>query len=119
MSAPALGLTQPPIQWVPGALSLGVERLGREADHSPQSRAEVKNSWSYTCIPQYVFKVRFLVKHRQIYFPLLYIFMRQINGREKEIILAEHRALYHREVECDRSGRERCRTGRYYTVNIK
>jgi len=26
---------QPPIQWVPGALPLGVERPGREADHSP------------------------------------------------------------------------------------
>jgi hypothetical protein len=30
------------IQWVPGALSLGVKRPGREADHSPPSSAEVK-----------------------------------------------------------------------------
>jgi hypothetical protein len=30
-SRPALGLTQSPIQWVPGALSLGVKRPGREA----------------------------------------------------------------------------------------
>jgi hypothetical protein len=36
------GSTQPPMQWVPGALSLGVERLGREADHSPPSSSEVK-----------------------------------------------------------------------------
>jgi hypothetical protein len=42
------GDTQPPIQWVPGALSLGVKRPGREADHSPPSSAEVKNAWSYT-----------------------------------------------------------------------
>jgi hypothetical protein len=41
-SRTALGLTQPPIQWVPGALSLGVKRPGREADRSPQSSAEVK-----------------------------------------------------------------------------
>jgi hypothetical protein len=41
-SRTALGPTQPPIQWVPGALSLGVKRLGREADHSPSSSAEVK-----------------------------------------------------------------------------
>jgi hypothetical protein len=37
----ALGPTQPPIQWVPGALSLGVKWLGREADHSPPSSSEV------------------------------------------------------------------------------
>jgi hypothetical protein len=34
--------TQPPIQWVPGALSLRVKRLGREADHSPPSSVEIK-----------------------------------------------------------------------------
>jgi hypothetical protein len=38
----ALGPTQPPIQWEPGALSLGVKRPGREADHSPPSSTEVK-----------------------------------------------------------------------------
>jgi hypothetical protein len=37
-----LGPTQPPIQWERGALSLGVKRPGREADHSPPSSAEVK-----------------------------------------------------------------------------
>jgi len=26
----------PPIQWVPGALSLGVNRPSRETDHSPR-----------------------------------------------------------------------------------
>jgi hypothetical protein len=40
----ALGPTQPPIQRVSGALSLGLKRLGREADHSPPSSAEVKNA---------------------------------------------------------------------------
>jgi hypothetical protein len=38
----ALGPTQPPTQWVPGVLSLGVKRRGREADHSPPSNAEVR-----------------------------------------------------------------------------
>jgi hypothetical protein len=38
----ALAPTQSPIQWIPGALSLGAKRLEREADHSPRS-AEVKN----------------------------------------------------------------------------
>jgi hypothetical protein len=43
-SRPVLGPTQPPIQWVPGVLSLEVKRPGREADHSPPSSAEVKNA---------------------------------------------------------------------------
>jgi hypothetical protein len=42
VSRPALGPTHPPSQWVPGALSLGVKRPGREADHSPPSSAEVE-----------------------------------------------------------------------------
>ena len=36
-SRPALGPTQPPIQWVPG-LSLGVKRPGRGADPPPPSK---------------------------------------------------------------------------------
>jgi hypothetical protein len=43
-SRPALGPTQPPIQWVPEALSLGVKRPGHEADQSPPSSAEVNNA---------------------------------------------------------------------------
>jgi hypothetical protein len=33
VSKPALEPTNPPIQWVPWVLSLGVKRLEREADH--------------------------------------------------------------------------------------
>jgi len=47
----ALGLTQPPIQWVPGDLSLRIKQPGHEADHSPPSSAEVKNACSYTSTP--------------------------------------------------------------------
>jgi hypothetical protein len=39
---PAVGPTQNPIQWVPGAVSLGAMRTGREVDHSPPYNAEVK-----------------------------------------------------------------------------
>jgi len=60
----ALGPTQPPIQWKQGALSLGIKRPRCEADHSPPSSAELKNEWSYTSIPQYVFIAWCLVKHR-------------------------------------------------------
>jgi hypothetical protein len=34
-----------------GALSVGVKRPGREADHSSPSGAEAKNVWSYTSTP--------------------------------------------------------------------
>jgi hypothetical protein len=39
-SRPALEPIQPPIQWVPGVLSLGVKRPGRETDHSSPSNVE-------------------------------------------------------------------------------
>jgi hypothetical protein len=40
LSRPALGPTQPPVQWVPG-LSRGIERLELEADPSTPSSAVV------------------------------------------------------------------------------
>jgi len=51
LSIPALGPTQPPIQWVPGALSLGVKLLGHEADHSPSFSANIKKAWCYISTP--------------------------------------------------------------------
>jgi hypothetical protein len=51
----ALRSTQPPIQLVPGALSPGVKRTGREADHSPPTSAEVEEMWIYTSTPPYAF----------------------------------------------------------------
>jgi len=50
-SRPALGPTQPPIRWVPGAFTPRAKRPGREADHLPLCSAEVKNAWSYTYTP--------------------------------------------------------------------
>jgi hypothetical protein len=44
VSRPALGPTQPPVQWVPGVLSPRVKaRPGHDADHSPPSSSEVEN----------------------------------------------------------------------------
>jgi hypothetical protein len=51
LSRPALGPTQPPIQWVPGALSPGLMRPGREAVHLTPTSAEVKKMWMYTFTP--------------------------------------------------------------------
>jgi hypothetical protein len=58
-SRPALGPTQPPIQWVPG-----MKLPGREVDHSYPFSAEVKNTWRYTSTLPYVFMAWCLVKHR-------------------------------------------------------
>jgi hypothetical protein len=60
----ALGPTHPTIQWVLGALSLGVKQPGHEVDHSPPSSAEVKNAWSYTSTPPICFHGVVLNKHR-------------------------------------------------------
>jgi hypothetical protein len=35
--------------------SPGIKRPGREADHSPPTSAEVKNTWFYTSTTPYVF----------------------------------------------------------------
>jgi hypothetical protein len=55
LSRPALGPTEPRIQWVPGALSPEVKWPGREADHTPPSSAEVKKIWIYASTPPYAF----------------------------------------------------------------
>jgi hypothetical protein len=60
----ALRPTRPPIQWIPGSLSPSFKRPGREADLSLPSSAEVKNAWSYTTTPPYVFMACCLIKHR-------------------------------------------------------
>jgi hypothetical protein len=70
-SRPALGPTQPPIQWVPGVLSLGVKQPARQADNLPLSSAEIKDAWSYASTPQYTFMAWCSVKAQaHIYFTL-------------------------------------------------
>jgi hypothetical protein len=59
LSGPILGATQ--LQWVPGALSLGVKRPGHEADHSPPTSDEVKNTWIYTSTHPYSFTAYCLI----------------------------------------------------------
>jgi hypothetical protein len=75
-SRTAVGPTQPPIQWVPGALSLGTKRPGREAHHSSPSNAEVKE-----CVELYLrspntpkWRDAQLKKHRDFTFNLIRIY---------------------------------------------
>jgi hypothetical protein len=52
VSRPALGSTQPPVQWVPGVLSRGGKaRPGRDVDHSPHLVPRSRMSRSYTSPP--------------------------------------------------------------------
>jgi len=51
------------IQWIAVAVSSGVKRPGREADHSFPSSVEVKNAWRYTSVAQFVVMASCLVKH--------------------------------------------------------
>jgi hypothetical protein len=53
----ALGSTQPPIQWVLGALLQGLKQQGHDVDHSPPTSTEVKETWIITSTPPYAFMV--------------------------------------------------------------
>jgi hypothetical protein len=67
-----LGPTQPPLQLVLWALSSCVKQPDHEADDLPLCSAVVKNGWSYTSTPPYVFMIWCLIKHRgQLYLPSL------------------------------------------------
>jgi hypothetical protein len=48
-----------------------------EADHSPQSSAEVKNAWSRISIPQYTFMAQYSVKAQDI-FTFTFTFLRHV-----------------------------------------
>jgi hypothetical protein len=50
-SRPVLGPSQLSRQWASGSLSPGIKLPGREADHSPPTSAEVKETWIYTSTP--------------------------------------------------------------------
>ena len=47
-----MGLTQPPIEWVLGAVSLTAKQPFREVNKSPPFSAEVKNMWRYKHTPR-------------------------------------------------------------------
>jgi hypothetical protein len=54
-SRPTMDPNQLPIHCVPGDLSLGVKRQGRETGHSPKISAEIKKIRMYTSIPSCFF----------------------------------------------------------------
>jgi hypothetical protein len=54
-SKPALETSQRTVQWATRTLSFRVKRPGREVDHSPSTRVEVKNERNYTHLPIHAF----------------------------------------------------------------
>jgi len=44
---------------------MGVKQPECEADYSPLSSAKVKDGWSYTSTPLYVFMVWCFIKHKE------------------------------------------------------
>jgi hypothetical protein len=67
-----LGPTQPPVQQVPGALSLGVKRRGVKLTTHLHLVPRSKNEWNYTSTHQYAFMAWCSVKSQgQLYLYLL------------------------------------------------
>jgi hypothetical protein len=79
--------TQPPIQWMLGAASPGVERQGREADHSPPSSAEVKNVKNDGAIPPFSLRLHgvvpnYVIKYRDNFIFFIFLAVYYINSVE-------------------------------------
>jgi hypothetical protein len=76
-SRPALGPTQPPIQWEPGALSPTAKQLGRKPDHTSPSCAEVKNDEAIPPRPIYLHSVDFhyVTKYRDNFIFFTFTFL--------------------------------------------
>jgi len=53
----ALGLIQPPIQWVPEAVNKGQKQQGRRGGHFLSRSTEVKNALNYTYPNPHAFMV--------------------------------------------------------------
>lgn len=77
----ALVLTQRPAHQVTGALLLRLQWLGRKADHSSLSSAEVEILWSYTSILQYAFMMLCLIKHKNSFMTGAGYYSRLPSGR--------------------------------------
>jgi hypothetical protein len=98
---PALGPTQLPIQWVPGALSFWVKWPGREADHTTPSSAAVRMRGAIPPLPRYAFMARFHLKILLGKFKVFGIFTSR-NCAQKWIsvvLLHRHRLKHLKEVK--------------------
>jgi len=79
MSIPALGPTEPPIQWYQGSVPRD-EVAGGEAHHSPPYSSKVKNAWSYTSNSPYIFMAWCLIKHRDNFTEMYKVIMKSFTS---------------------------------------
>jgi hypothetical protein len=66
-----------------GGSFTGVNWPGREADHSLPSSAEVKNAWSYTFTPSYVFMAWCFVKQKNNF---TFILISKSRSRDNSVV---------------------------------
>jgi hypothetical protein len=66
-SRPALGSTQPRVQWVAGALSPKLKRPGLQVNHSPLSCAEANDSGATSPLPSPLLALQPCVSLGQLY----------------------------------------------------
>jgi hypothetical protein len=52
------------VMGIEGYFSGRIKQPGREADHSPPTSVEIKNTWIYTPTPAYDFMMSWLLKHK-------------------------------------------------------
>jgi hypothetical protein len=81
-----------------------VKRPVRDADHSPPSRAEVKNAWSYTSAPLFIFVEWYLVKSRDNF---------------TRIAKIETKDAMHRAVWCSGNVLDRCSGGTQFESRLR
>jgi hypothetical protein len=77
--------TQPPMQWIPGAVFPKVKRPDREADYSSSSSAEIKNGGSIPRLLHWCsWRSAELIKHRDNFTSILLIFVSHRNARQEQ-----------------------------------
>jgi hypothetical protein len=83
--------TQSPIKWVLEVLPPGVKRLVREADHSPPTGAEIKETWIYASTSPHVIMAQCLISWTWT----ILLFIREIIRQNTVIFTAKlHRLLF-------------------------